>query len=313
MSYSATTKLEIIQKKKEKEEQIALLSAIIKNNSHSIKEISVTTENVEYAKYVINLFKTLFNVSVNFGIRKNYNFSRNDLYILRITENVITILHELGIIDVNMRTKNMPKAYILDDSNLVRNYLTGVFLSSGSVNDPLSNYHLEFVLSSFEYAIFIQNLLKNFSIESTILKRRNIFMLYIKQADTISDFLKLMEANNAVIYFEEVKVQKEQTNINNRINNCEQANVEKSLLAAINQINDIIYLKEHDLFDLLDDKAKIVCKYRIKYDDASLAELVDIIYEKEGISFTKSGLNHKFRKVRLLKSKYFDLDNNGKL
>ncbi|MFV0274662.1 MAG: DNA-binding protein WhiA [Bacilli bacterium] len=311
MSYSAKTKLEIINKNKSKEEQIALLSAIIRNNSHLVEEISVITENIDYAKYVISLFKSTFNIDVHFGIRKNYNFSRNDLYILKITNNTIKILHQLGIIDVNMKTKVSPKTYILDDEKLVRNYLTGVFLAAGSVNDPISNYHLELVLSDEKYASFIQQLLKRFNIDSTILKRRKIYMLYIKQADTISDFLKLMEANNSVIYFEEIKVQKEQTNINNRINNCEQANVEKSLLAAINQINDIIYLKKHNLFDLLDDKAKIICKYRLKYDDASLSELVDHIHKNEGMHFTKSGINHKFRKVRSLKSKYSGLDSRS--
>ena len=84
----------------------------------------------------------------------------------------------------------------------------------------------------------------------------------------------------------------------NRLNNCEQANVEKTINASNEQIKDIEFLKEKDVYELLDDKVKEVAVYRIKYPDVSLTELSEIITIETGNKITKSGLNHRLKKIK---------------
>ena len=123
-------------------------------------------------------------------------------------------------------------------------------------------------------------------------------MVYIKEAEKISDFLRIIKAYNAVMYYEDIRIYRDHKNMTNRLNNCEQANMDKIFFTASNQIKDIEKLKEYDMMDLIDEKLKIVIEYRIKYPEASLADLSDIISRETGNNISKSGLNHRFRKIK---------------
>lgn len=301
MSYSSKIKTEIFNCSYDKDEKVALLSAIVRNTTFTTKEINITTENVEYARFIIKLFKEALNKDLTITVRKNYNFSKNTLYLLKINKEVLLTLHTLSIVDFNGTILSMPKAYIINDEKMRRAYIKGVFLSSGSIVDPKSNYHAEMVFDTNDYAMFVKLLLSKYQIGCNIMKRKRAFMLYVKQADKISDFLKVLDAPRAVIYFEEVRVYKEQMNIVNRINNCEQANVERSMNAALAQVKDIEYIEKYSSLDSLDEKTRLVCIYRKKYIEASLEDLANIINEENNMKFTKSAINHKFRKIRSLK------------
>ena len=89
----------------------------------------------------------------------------------------------------------------------------------------------------------------------------------------------------------------------NRLNNCEQANVDKIIETASREVSDIEYLMNTDTFILLDDKEKIVAEYRLKYREASLLELSEIISMETGNKITKSGLHHRFDKIKKLVEK----------
>ena len=128
-------------------------------------------------------------------------------------------------------------------------------------------------------------------------------MVYIKEAEKIGDFLKLIKAFNGVMYFEDIRAYREKVNLNNRINNCEQANVEKSMASSNRQIKDIEIIKAYDAYDLLDDKVKTVAEYRIKYPESSLIELSEIISVETKNKITKSCVNHRLRKIRELAEK----------
>ena len=128
-------------------------------------------------------------------------------------------------------------------------------------------------------------------------------MVYIKEAEKISDFLKLIKAFNGVMYYEDIRTYREKVNLNNRINNCEQANVEKSMASSNRQIKDIEIIKAYDAYDLLDDKVKVVAEYRIKYPESSLIELSQIISVETKNKITKSCVNHRLRKIRELAEK----------
>ena len=128
-------------------------------------------------------------------------------------------------------------------------------------------------------------------------------MVYIKEAEKISDFLRLIRAYNGVMYYEDIRVYREKINVTNRLNNCEQANVEKTMITSNKLISDINFIKEKQMFDLLDDKVKESAIYREKYPESSLLELSEIMTLETGNSISKSCLNHRFRKIKDLAEK----------
>ena len=172
---------------------------------------------------------------------------------------------------------------------------------SGSVNDPkTSRYHLEILINDNEFAEFLCNLLNEYNLNAKVHRRKKGYMVYIKESEKISEFLTMLKAFDEVLYFEDIRTYREKINMSNRINNCEQANVEKSMKTAQSQINDINYLKEIDAFDLLDEKVKETATYRVKYPESSLIELSEIISVETGTKVTKSCVNHRLRKIKEL-------------
>ena len=125
-------------------------------------------------------------------------------------------------------------------------------------------------------------------------------MVYVKEAEKISDFLRIIRAYNGVMYYEDIRIYRDHKNMTNRLNNCEQANMDKIVGNATKQIEEIEYLKENLGLELLDEKTREVIEYRLKYPESSLLELSEIISYETGKPITKSGLNHRFRKIREL-------------
>ena len=151
-----------------------------------------------------------------------------------------------------------------------------------------------------EEAVFVQKLLNLFDLNAKILNREKGYMIYIKEAEKISDFLKILRANKAVMYYEDVRVYRDQKNKTNRLNNCEQANMDKVIQTATTQLEQIRIIEENDGLMLLDDKTKETLKYRKKYPEASLKELSEIISLETNKPITKSGLSHRLRKIKEL-------------
>ena len=199
--------------------------------------------------------------------------------------------------------QNIPLEYIISDDDLVRAYLRGLFLVAGSINDPkTSRYHLEFLVDDNKYAKFIMKILNEMELNSKIIRREKKYMIYIKEAEKISDFLRVIKAYNGVMYYEDIRIYRDHKNMTNRLNNCEQANIDKVFFTATSQIKDIDKLEEYDMLELIDDKLREVITYRKKYPEASLGEL-SAIMSNDGIKITKSGLNHRFRKIREIVNK----------
>ena len=163
---------------------------------------------------------------------------------------------------------------------------------------------MEFVFNSKKSSDFISNLFHEFNVNSKVIKRTNKYMVYIKVAEEISDALKYFEVNNALFYFEDIRTKKDHINMVNRLNNCEQANQDKTIKTGIQQIKDIEYIKEHDLLSLLDEKTVIIMNYREKYTELSYQELSEVISLETGTKITKSGINHHFIKMRELMQRH---------
>lgn len=305
MSFTTTIKEEISRIDNTKSESIAELSGFMRNNgSYSDTTIDLVSENATVVKRVYKLCKDLYDITCEIETRKGNNFSKNNLYLIMIDDKVDFILKDLSVIDENGEYLPQPASYIADSEAEIRAYLRGSFLTKGSINDPkTSRYHLEFLIDEREEAEFIQKLLNTFSLNSKILSREKGYMVYIKEAEKIGDFLRIISAFNAVLYYEDIRIYRDHKNMTNRLNNCEQANIDKIVETATKQLEDIRYLKENLGIELLDDKTKEIIEYREKYPEASLLELSEIISYETGKSITKSGLNHRFRKIRELAEK----------
>ena len=297
MSFTSIVKDEISKLETTKLEDISELSAIIRVAGNINSNINVTIENNAVDRRVFKLFKGIYGITPSITVR-NKKLGKGFTYILNINSKINEILEDLSI-TYNNKYLSIPKEYLISDEEQLRAYLRGVFMVSGSVNDPkTSRYHLEFILDTKDYANFISDLLNSYELNSKVIKREKSYTVYIKEAEKISDFLRVIKSFSAVMYFEDIRIYRDHKNMTNRLNNCEQANMDKVFFTANKQIKDIEKLYELDMFDLLDDKLKIVIEYRMKYKESSLKELAEIISLETGMNITKSGLNHRFRKIR---------------
>lgn len=303
MSFTSTVKEEVTRLEGNKLEYLAELSSIIRNNANIKDEIIITVENNAVARRIFKLMKSIYDVIPVITVRKRYNFNNNLSYILKIKQKKEMILQDLSIV-IEKEYQNIPKNYLINDEECLRAYLRGLFIATGSINDPkTSRYHLEFIVDNLEYAKFLTTLLNKFKLNSKVIKREKNYMVYIKEAEKISDFLRVINAYHAVMYFEDIRIYRDHKNMTNRLNNCEQANMDKIFLTASKQLKDIEKLKQYDLLDIIDPKLKEVVEFREKYPESSLQELSELMSKELGYDITKSGLNHRFRKIKEMVNK----------
>ena len=311
MSFTAKVKEEISKIESSESEQIAELSGYIRNNSIISKnKITTTTESECIVDRITKIIKDIYNIEPKVEVIKNLNFSKKNLYQLTITDKLEEILIGLGIHDEKNKYLETVPNYIVGGNEEIRAYLRGVFYGIGSINDPkTSRYHMELLVKETQEAVFIQKILNLFELNAKILNRDKGYMIYIKEAERISDFLKILNANNAVMYYEDVRVYRDKKNKTNRLNNCEQANMDRIIQTAESQLEDIKIIEDNDGIVLLDDKVKEVLEYRKKYPEASLKELAEIISLETNKSITKSGLNHRLRKIKELADNFKKMNN----
>ncbi len=284
---------------------ISFLSAVVNNSYHDDNLIKINTENASVARCIYNIIKEKYNITPAITVRKGYNYNKKLLYILEIRKKVFDIYRDLGIVK-----DEIPKSFITDDIELSKDYLKGLFLMCGSINDPkTSRYHLEFVVSDNNYAAFITELLNQFLLKAKYLKHENKYMVYIKEAEKIGDFLRIMNATNALFYFEDMRIYRDHKNMTNRLNNCEQANVDKMINAASKEVEAINLIESIGGLDLLEEKVRQVAIYRKKYPDVSLQELSEIMSVETGVAITKSGVHHRMKKIHLLADKIRNTNN----
>ena len=308
MSFSTEIKNELCSLKLSRVENISFLSGFVRNTKlENVDKISLFTENPKIVRYLYILFKEIYGVSPLIEKGKSNNFNKNIYYNLIITENANFILKDIMVIDDNNNFVITPKSYIIDSEELKRAYLRGVFLSCGSINDPKKlGYHMEFFIDNKSEANFVSQLLDDFYINNKVLARENNYMVYVKEAEKIGDFLRIISANVSLLYFEDIRIYRDHKNMTNRLNNCEQANVDKIVATAQKQIEDIDTIINTIGFDLIDEKLKDVIVYRKKYPDVSLNDLSIIMSEETGKPITKSGLNHRLRKIQEMSKKIND-------
>ena len=304
ISFTINVKNEVAGYDSVQNENMAMLSAIVRNSSKvDNKEIIITTENSKVARRIYSLISDIYNVGVSI-LDKNNNFNRNRLYVIRTSDKVDFILNDLGVIDNQGNYLDNVPDYLIDSDEEKRAYLKGIFMSCGSINDPkTSRYHLEFFIEKYEEANFVNDLLNEYFLNSKVIQKEKKYMVYIKEAEKIGDFLRIIGANDAVMYYEDIRIYRDHKNMTNRLNNMEQANIEKIINTCNSQIKDIELIFEKIGKDALDEKTLEAATYRIKYPESSLQELSEIMTLEIGSPITKSGLNHRMRKIKELANK----------
>ena len=182
---------------------------------------------------------------------------------------------------------------LLKNSCCRRAYLRGCFVSIGSMSDPEKHYHLEFYCSEMPQAEQLQAVLQEFGIKARTTVRKGHTIVYLKESESIADFLSVVGAVQAMMELENLRIEKELRGDANRRVNCDTANIQKTLNAAERQLEDIRYLQERYGLQRLSDPLRQMAEVRLEYPEATLAELGEMLDPKVG----KSGVNHRLRKL----------------
>ena len=299
MSFTTNIKNEISNIEYSESEKMAELSAIL-NIGVKIHEdnFEILTENLSVARRIYKLIKDIYHVEIEMDTSEVNTLRKNKLVSLKVTEKIDLILNDLCILE-NGKRIYIPHNYLIDELKDKQAYLRGIFMICGSINDPkTSRYHAEFVISSEETAKFVNSLLNEMHFNSKVIKRDKNYMVYIKESEKISDFIKMLNAINSLFYYEDIRIYRDHKNMTNRLNNCEQANVDKVIASSNEQLELIKKLRETRDFDLLDERIKDICIYKEKYPESSMAELAEIISSETERPITKSCINHRFRKIK---------------
>lgn len=265
--------------------------------------IEVQSESSAVVKKVFTLLQKTFNINANVSLRRGRKGSKVKLYTLCLQEpdKVRRILKDIGFIrEANgvLQYKNIATDEMLQRSCCLKAYIRGAFLAGGSINDPQKNYHIEILNQDMEHAEVLQRSLREFGIESRILDRtrpsnRTVYVLYLKDGEQIIDVLSVMKAHISLMELENVRIVKEVRNNINRQVNCETANLNKTISAAVKQVNDIRYLMEKGALNSLPPELVAMAEVRLENEDLPLKDLGQLLDPP----VSKSGVNHRLRKL----------------
>lgn len=298
ISFSRQVKEEIVFNEFDNCCKKALLLAILKINGNLSltsqgMQLQLRTENAKIASKVHKLLKDLYQPNIEFLVSKKMKLRKNNVYILRITK-AKEILDDLQLL-----SRTIPNEKILEKDCCARAYLAGTFLAAGSVNDPsTSNYHLEVSCQNHDLSLYIQEIMNRFGLNAKYIERRNKDVIYIKSAEKIGDFLRIVCAQKSLMDFENQRIDRDFSNNINRWDNCVIANEMKTMKTGANQLADIEVIDSNNAWGEFDEKTIIIANIRKQNPDVSLAELASIYIEETGQSISKSGINHQLKKIK---------------
>ncbi|PTG20322.1 DNA-binding protein WhiA [Staphylococcus chromogenes] len=305
MSFASEMKNELTRIETDAKSAKAELSALIRMNgalnfSNQQFVINIQTENATTARRIYSLIKLVFHVEVEILVRKKMKLKKNNIYICRIKMKTKEILDELGILKEGMFSHDIDETMVKDDE-MKRSYLRGAFLAGGSVNNQeTSSYHLE-IFSLYEgHSEGLTALMNQYELNAKKLERKKGWITYIKEAERIAEFLSLIGGYQALLKFEDVRIVRDMRNSVNRLVNCETANLNKTVSAAMKQVESIQLIDQEIGLDNLPDRLREVAKLRIEHQDVSLKELGEMVSTG---TISKSGINHRLRKLNEMADK----------
>lgn len=283
--------------------QIAELAAIlglcgsIIINSRNEYRVKVHTENKAVARKVFTLIKKTFNIESDISIRRNIQKqSVSYSVVVKQHQDALRVLQAVKLIDEHLdgfEEVRIVNPIVVQQTCCKRAFIRGAFLAAGSMSDPKKAYHFEIVCAAEPMAEQIQELMSSFSMDAKIVQRKKSYVVYLKEGSQIVDILNIMEAHVSLMELENVRILKEMRNTVNRKVNCETANLNKTVSAAVKQLEDITYLRDTIGLEKLSEGLEEVALARLSHPDASLKELGALLSPPVG----KSGVNHRLRKL----------------
>lgn len=302
MSFASDVKEEIALKDVEYEKDE--LSALFKTSgsisiSNGKMAISFKSENAKIAQKVYRMISSIYDIKPNTSIYRSMKLNKNNVFALSIKNKVNEILEDLDILELN----NMKN--IVRSDRRIKSFLAGCFLGSGSVSNPKkTDYHLEMAFVDESFAKEVARLMEKINLSPKIIKRRNQYVVYLKKAQEIADFIAGIGATNCYLEFEDYRMTRDYYNIDNRIANCDIANSVRTNMAANQQIEDIRLIDKYLGIGKLDTDLYILACLRLDNPEDSLRELASKFNEKTEKNISKSGINHLFIKIKNIASSY---------
>lgn len=309
MSYASEVKKELttLEVSHEQNGKAELMALIRMNGALSLIDhqfvLSIQTENPATARRIYWLLEKFYGIKSELMVRRKMKLKKNNLYIVRLRTGTNYVLEDLDIID-GLQIKQTVTNNFLTTDGPVRSYLRGAFLATGSVNNPeTSRYHLEIYSLYEEHNNSICEMMNHYQLNARKTERRSGYITYLKEGEKIADFLSLIGATSSMLKFEDIRIMRDMRNSVNRIVNCENANMNKVADAATKQIQNIEFLDETVGLNKLPVKLQQVARARVIHPDVSLKELGDLV---EGGPISKSGVNHRLRKLNEYAAKVRD-------
>ena len=271
MSFSGKVKEELLEHyARARHCDIAELSAIVHmcgafgSGYKGVCCLKVHTENLGVARKCFTLLEKTFNIKNDIVVRRNAGKDNYSYYIYAKGEELMAI-----------------RDTIVQAVCCKRAYIRGAFIASGSMSDPSKSYHFEIVCNDMRQAEHLRDMMNSFDVDAKIVQRKRTYVVY------------LMEAHVALMELENVRIMKEMRNSVNRKVNCETANINKTVSAAVRQMEDITYIRDQIGFEKLPEGLRDVALTRLAYPEAALKELGQLMANPLG----KSGVNHRLRKL----------------
>lgn len=295
MSFCSDVKNEICNSKFDRKccKKALLNSAFAFFNTVSDSRIKMTTESRVVAEFLNEIILELVDASGKIAFKENDN-QKGYTFDVTDREDILKIAEKTGLLN-----KKINQICAVMDDNLSVNpccqraAVIGAFLVSGSVTDPAKGYHFEISNHRSDTLHKINEILMGMDFYPKIIKRGSDFLIYIKEKETIADMLNFLNCKETFFEYHEAIILKDKKNQLNRQMNCENANMDKTVNAAVDQVMAIRKLKEEKRFDELPDNLKEIATLRLNNPEASLTELAKLCKDP----LTRSGVNHRLKKI----------------
>lgn len=297
--------------------------------------ICIETGNVVLAKKYLRLIKKAFDIPVNLNITKRTS-GKNHLYRIVLSSeseadvsDAQTISGAADVSDEQTFIEEADEIHAGDKFSRVwmetadweqpefqeslleypccrRAFLRGAFLTSGSISNPGKSYHFEITCRKMQGAEELSRVMESFEIFPKIIERKNKAVVYLKDSASIVDALNVMNAPNALMKMENVRIIKDMKNSANRQYNCDSANINKVVRTAKRQLDDIRFIQQYMGFEKLTPTLREMAEVRLDHPDESLQGLGNYLDPPVG----KSGVNHRLMKLsriaQALRSEKYD-------
>lgn len=260
-------------------------------------DLRVSSENESLVRKYFTLLEKTFTMGNSVSIDDRITKKNNRFVVeLEEPESAVKILQAVKLLG-NDRTPQVSDALVnqmvVQRNCCRRAFIRGAFLCAGSISDPEKFYHFEIVCGSKAKAVQLMELIQSFEVDAKIVQRKKYYVVYVKEGAQIVELLGIMGAGISLMNLENVRILKDMRNTVNRKVNCETANINKTVNAAVKQVEDILYIRDTAGLDSLPENLEETALLRLEYPQASLKELGALLSTPVG----KSGINHRLRKI----------------